>query len=31
MINIPRPRDIRGIMSHPEFAQLYQSIRQQVQ
>jgi NitT/TauT family transport system ATP-binding protein len=31
MIAIPRPRDIRGIMSHPEFAQLYQSIRQQVQ
>lgn len=31
MINIPRPRDIRGIMSHPEFAALYQSIRAQVQ
>ena len=28
---IPRPRDIRGIMTHPEFAALYQSIRAQVQ
>ena len=31
IISIPRPRDIRGIMSHPEFAKLYQSIREQVQ
>ena len=30
-ISIPRPRDIRGIMTHPEFAALYQSIRAQVQ
>jgi len=28
---IPRPRDIAGIMTHPEFAALYQSIRAQVQ
>ena len=28
---IPRPRDIRGIMTHPEFASLYQRIRAQVQ
>jgi NitT/TauT family transport system ATP-binding protein len=28
---IPRPRDIRGIMTHPQFAALYQSIRVQVQ
>lgn len=30
-ITIPRPRDIRGIMSHPDFASLYQRIRAQVQ
>jgi NitT/TauT family transport system ATP-binding protein len=30
-ITIPRPRDIRGIMTHPEFAALYQSIRAQLQ
>jgi NitT/TauT family transport system ATP-binding protein len=30
-ISIPRPRDIKGIMTHPEFAQLYQRIRAQVQ
>jgi NitT/TauT family transport system ATP-binding protein len=30
-ITIPRPRDIRGIMTHPEFAALYQRIRAQVQ
>ena len=28
---IPRPRDISGIMTHPEFAALYQRIRVQVQ
>jgi NitT/TauT family transport system ATP-binding protein len=28
---IPRPRDIRSIMIHPEFAALYQGIRVQVQ
>jgi NitT/TauT family transport system ATP-binding protein len=28
---IPRPRDIQGIMTHPEFAALYQRIRVQVQ
>jgi NitT/TauT family transport system ATP-binding protein len=28
---IPRPRDIRGIMTHPEFTSLYQRIRAQVQ
>src|SRR5262245_927816 len=28
---IPRPRDIRGIMTHPQFAALYQRIRDQVQ
>jgi NitT/TauT family transport system ATP-binding protein len=28
---IPRPRDIAGIMTHPEFAGLYQRIRAQVQ
>jgi NitT/TauT family transport system ATP-binding protein len=31
VITIPRPRDIRGIMTHPEFAGLYQRIRAQVQ
>jgi NitT/TauT family transport system ATP-binding protein len=31
IINIPRPRDIRGIMTHPEFGALYQNIRAQVQ
>jgi NitT/TauT family transport system ATP-binding protein len=31
MISIARPRDIRGIMTHPEFAGLYQRIRAQVQ
>ncbi len=30
-ITIPRPRDIRGIMTHPDFAALYQRIREQVQ
>jgi NitT/TauT family transport system ATP-binding protein len=30
-ITIPRPRDIRGIMTHPDFAALYQRIRAQVQ
>ena len=30
-IAIPRPRDIRGIMTHPDFAALYQRIRAQVQ
>jgi NitT/TauT family transport system ATP-binding protein len=29
-ITIPRPRDIRGIMTHPDFAALYQRIRAQV-
>jgi NitT/TauT family transport system ATP-binding protein len=31
MITIPRPRDIRGIMTHPAFTELYQRIRAQVQ
>ena len=31
LITIPRPRDIRGIMLHPEFSGLYQTIRGQVQ
>ncbi|HWM47538.1 MAG TPA: ABC transporter ATP-binding protein [Xanthobacteraceae bacterium] len=31
VITIPRPRDIRGIMMHPDFAELYQRIRAQVQ
>jgi NitT/TauT family transport system ATP-binding protein len=30
-IDIPRPRDIRSIMTHPDFAALYQRIRAQVQ
>jgi NitT/TauT family transport system ATP-binding protein len=30
-ITIPRPRDIRGIMTHPEFGALYQCIRAEVQ
>jgi NitT/TauT family transport system ATP-binding protein len=30
-ITIPRPRDVRGIMTHPDFAALYQRIRAQVQ
>jgi NitT/TauT family transport system ATP-binding protein len=30
-VTIPRPRDIRGIMTHPDFARLYQAIRAQVQ
>jgi len=30
-ITIPRPRDVRDIMTHPEFAALYQRIRAQVQ
>ena len=30
-ITIARPRDIRGIMTHPDFAALYQRIRMQVQ
>ena len=31
VIAIPRPRDIRGIMTHPDFSTLYQRIRAQVQ
>jgi NitT/TauT family transport system ATP-binding protein len=31
IITMPRPRDIRGIMGHPEFGALYQAIRAQVQ
>jgi NitT/TauT family transport system ATP-binding protein len=31
IITIPRPRDVRGIMTHPDFAPLYQRIRAQVQ
>jgi NitT/TauT family transport system ATP-binding protein len=31
VITIPRPRDIRGIMGHPDSGALYQSIRAQVQ
>ena len=30
-ITIPRPRDIRGIMTHPDFGALYQRIRAEVQ
>jgi NitT/TauT family transport system ATP-binding protein len=30
-ITIPRPRDVRGIMTHPNFGALYQRIRAQVQ
>ncbi len=30
-ITIPRPRDVRGIMTHPDFAALYQRIRGEVQ
>jgi NitT/TauT family transport system ATP-binding protein len=30
-ITLPRPRDIRGILTHPEFGELYQRIRAQVQ
>jgi len=30
-ITIPRPRDVRGIMTHPEFGALYQRIRAQLQ
>jgi sulfonate transport system ATP-binding protein len=30
LIDIPHPRDIRGIMTHPAFAGLYQRIRAQV-
>jgi NitT/TauT family transport system ATP-binding protein len=30
-ITLARPRDIRGIMTHPDFAALYQRIRAQVQ
>ncbi len=30
-IGMPRPRDIRGIMTHPDFSPLYQAIRAQVQ
>jgi NitT/TauT family transport system ATP-binding protein len=29
--SMPRPRDIRGIMTHPDFGGLYQAIRAQVQ
>jgi NitT/TauT family transport system ATP-binding protein len=31
IITIPRPRDIRGLMSHPEFGATYERIRAQVQ
>ena len=31
VITIPRPRDIRDILTHPEFAGLYRRIRAQVQ
>jgi NitT/TauT family transport system ATP-binding protein len=31
LITIPRPRDIRGIMGHPDFSGLYQAIRAEVQ
>jgi NitT/TauT family transport system ATP-binding protein len=31
LITIPRPRDIRGILSHPDFGALYQRIRAEVQ
>ena len=31
IIAIPRPRDIRGLMGHPDFGTLYQAIRAQVQ
>jgi NitT/TauT family transport system ATP-binding protein len=31
VITIPRPRDIRGIMSHPDFGPTYERIRAQVQ
>lgn len=30
-ITIQRPRDIRGILAHPEFAELYQRIRAELQ
>jgi NitT/TauT family transport system ATP-binding protein len=30
-ITIPRPRDIRGILMHPDFAALYQRIRAEVE
>jgi NitT/TauT family transport system ATP-binding protein len=30
-IAIPRPRDVRGILTHPDFAGLYERIRAQVQ
>ena len=30
LITIPRPRDIQGIMGHPEFSAIYQRIRAQV-
>jgi NitT/TauT family transport system ATP-binding protein len=30
-ITIPRPRDVRGIMTHPEFQTLYQRVRAQLQ
>jgi NitT/TauT family transport system ATP-binding protein len=31
LITLRRPRDIRGIMTHPDFGALYQSIRAQIQ
>jgi NitT/TauT family transport system ATP-binding protein len=31
MITIPRPRDIRAIMTHPEFGALYERIRGEIQ
>jgi NitT/TauT family transport system ATP-binding protein len=30
-ITIPRPRDIRAIMTHPEFGALYERIRGEIQ
>ena len=30
-IAIPRPRDVRGILTHPKFGELYERIRAQVQ
>jgi NitT/TauT family transport system ATP-binding protein len=31
LIPLARPRDVRGIMAHPQFGALYQDIRAQVQ
>ena len=30
-ITIPRPRDVRGIMTDPQFAALYQRVRGELQ